>query len=69
MKLVQTLLGVDGLSGQLFVVTHSTDALVNDYRQIIRLYWDEKKLVQAACGASFHFDREIEKHLIMHFQR
>lgn len=67
MKLVQTLLGVDGLSGQLFVVTHSTDALVNDYRQIIRLYWDEKKLVQAACGASFHFDREIEKHLIMHF--
>lgn len=67
LKLVQTLLGVDGLSGQLFVVTHSTDALVNDYRQIIRLYWDEKKLVQAACGASFHFDREIEKHLIMHF--
>uniref|UniRef100_UPI0040289297 ATP-dependent nuclease n=1 Tax=Dialister sp. TaxID=1955814 RepID=UPI0040289297 len=67
LKLVQPLLGVDGLSGQLFVVTHSTDALVNDYRQIIRLYWDEKKLVQAACGASFHFDREIEKHLIMHF--
>lgn len=67
LKLVQNLLGIDGLNGQLFVVTHSTDALVNDYRQIIRMYWDDKKKVQAACGASFHFDSEIEKHLIMHF--
>ena len=67
LKLVQTILGVDGLRGQLFVVTHSTDSLVNDYRQIIRIYWDDRKKVQAACGASFHFDREIEKHLIMHF--
>ncbi len=67
LKLVQKLLGVDGLSGQLFVVTHSTDALVNDYRRIIRLYWDEKAMVKAASGASFHFDVEIEKHLIMHF--
>lgn len=67
LKMVKTMLGVDGLNGQLFVVTHSTDALVNDYRQIIRIYWDDKKKVQAACGASFHFDREIEKHLIMHF--
>ncbi len=67
LQMVQELLGVDGLSGQLFVVTHSTDALVNDYRRIIRLYWDEKAMVQAACGATFHFDVEIEKHLIMHF--
>lgn len=43
MKLVQNLLGVDGLDGQLFVVTHSTDALVNDYQKIIRMYRDEKE--------------------------
>ena len=67
LRLVQSVLGVDGLDGQLFVVTHSTDALVNDYRQIIRMYWDEKNRVQAACGASFRFSSEIEKHLIMHF--
>ena len=67
LKLVQNLLGVDGLDGQLFVVTHSTDALVNDYRKIIRMYRDEKEMVRAACGSSFHFDSEIEKHLIMHF--
>lgn len=66
-KIVQKTLGVDGLDGQLFVVTHSTDSLVNDYRQIIRLYWDEEKKVQVSCGVTFHFDNEIEKHLIMHF--
>lgn len=65
--LLQEVLGIDGLDGQIFVVTHSADALINDYRTIIRLYWGENDEVRAACGASFHFDREIEKHLIMHF--
>ncbi len=67
LELVHQMLGVDGLDGQIFVVTHSTDSLINDYRQIIRMYWDEEKKVQAACGVLFHFDREVEKHLIMHF--
>lgn len=65
--LLSAVLGIDELDGQLFVVTHSTDALIDDYRSIIRLYWDEEKKVQAACGAAFRFDRELEKHLIMHF--
>lgn len=67
LHVVRKILGVDGLEGQLFVVTHSTDALVNDYRQIIRMYWDSTGQVQAACGSSFRFDGELEKHLIMHF--
>ena len=66
-SIVQKTLGVYGLDGQLFVVTHSTDALVDDYRQIIRLYRDKEKHVKVACGVTFHFDSEIEKHLIMHF--
>lgn len=65
--LLRDLFGIDGLRGQLFVVTHSTDALVDDYRNIIRLYRDTAGGVQAACGATFHFNEEIEKHLIMHF--
>lgn len=65
--LLQKVLGIDGLDGQIFVVTHSADALINDYRTIIRLYWSEAQEVRAACGAAFHFDQEIEKHLIMHF--
>lgn len=67
LHMVRRVLGIDGLDGQVFVVTHSTDALINDYRSIIRLYWDAGRKVQAACGATFHFDQEIEKHLIMHF--
>lgn len=65
--LLHDVFGIDGLRGQLFVVTHSTDALVDDYRNIIRLYRDKTGKVQAACGATFHFNEEIEKHLIMHF--
>ena len=65
--LLKDLFGLDGLRGQLFVVTHSTDSLIDDYRNILRLYRDPKGLVKAACGSSFHVGREIEKHLIMHF--
>ena len=66
-RLLQRVLGIDGLSGQIFVVTHSTDALVDDYRKIIRLYWTADKKVAAACGERFRFSPEVEKQLIMHF--
>lgn len=66
-ELIKAVLDVDGIDGQLFIVTHSTDALVDDYRCIIRLYRNRMAGVSAACGASFKFDKEIEKHLIMHF--
>lgn len=66
-ELLKELFHIDGLRGQLFVVTHSTDALVDDYRNIIRLYRNKAGDVRAACGATFHFSEEIEKHLIMHF--
>ena len=66
-QLLKTLFGIDGLRGQLFIVTHSTDALVDDYRNIIRFYRDESDAVRAACGSTFNFGEEIEKHLIMHF--
>ena len=65
--MLKGLFGIDGLRGQIFVVTHSTDSLVDDYRNIIRFYRASHSPVQAACGATFHFDGELEKHLIMHF--
>ena len=67
LALLRDIFKIDGLLGQLFVVTHSTDALVDDYRHIIRLYRDEKNMVCAACGVTFNFPKEVEKHLIMHF--
>lgn len=67
LSLLRDVFKIDGLLGQLFVVTHSTDALVDDYRHIIRLYRDENNMVCAACGVTFNFPKEVEKHLIMHF--
>ena len=67
LALLREVFNIDGLLGQLFVVTHSTDALVDDYRHIIRLYRDENNMVCAACGVTFNFPKEVEKHLIMHF--
>lgn len=65
--LLKGLFGIDGLRGQLFIVTHATDALIDDYRNIIRFYRDTNGHIATACGASFFFPRELEKHLIMHF--
>ena len=67
LALLRDIFKIDGLLGQLFVVTRSTDALVDDYRHIIRLYRDENNMVCAACGVTFNFPKEVEKHLIMHF--
>ncbi len=67
LQLLKMLFNIDGLLGQLFIVTHSTDALVDDYRNIIRLYRNETGVVRGACGVTFQFPREVEKHLIMHF--
>ena len=67
LALLRDIFNIDGLLGQLFVVTHSTYALVDDYRHIIRLYRDENNMVCTACGVTFNFPKEVEKHLIMHF--
>lgn len=65
--LLSYFLGVDGLEGQLFIVTHSTDCLIDDYHYIMRLYRNAEGQVCAACGAEFSFAPEVEKHLVMHF--
>ena len=62
LALLRDVFNIDGLLGQLFVVTHSTDALVDDYRHIIRLYRDEHNMVCAACGVNLLiFPKECEE--------
>lgn len=58
---------IDGLSGQLLIVTHSTDALIDDYRNLIRFY-RENDSTNVVCGSrlALRNDKE-EKHLLMHF--
>lgn len=67
LDLLKELFHIDGLRGQLFVVTHSTDSLVDDYRNIVRFYRNREGMVCTACGSLIQFSQEIEKHLIMHF--
>lgn len=75
-ELLKTFFGVDGIDGQLIIVTHSTDALVGDYRNLVRFYKTEEKTVAISGYAlrpvtgqdnSGRIKAENEKHLIMHF--
>lgn len=68
-SLLKSFFDIDGLDGQLLVVTHSTDALLDDHRNLIRLY-KRSGLTKVACGVSFHSRDRIElveKHLPLHF--
>lgn len=64
--LLKMCFGIDGLNGQLIIVTHSTDALVGDYRNLIRFYQDGTK-TNIISGISLNLKDENEKHLLMHF--
>lgn len=76
MDLLKTLFNVDGISGQLIIVTHSTDILIGDYRNLIRFYKKQEKTsvisgykLQPMAGTDNdgRIKVETEKHLIMHF--
>lgn len=59
-------LDIDCILGQLIIVTHSTDSLMDDYRSIIRFYKTDK--IYASCGINFKFEPDVLKHLLMMFQ-
>ena len=74
--LLKMLFNVDGISGQIIIVTHSTDALIGDYRNLIRFYKKEDKTSVISGYAlrptpgknnAGRIKAETEKHLIMHF--
>ena len=57
---------IDLLSSTLFVVTHSSEALVDDYKSIIRLY-KKNDSVGVASGSILNLKPNISKHLTMNF--
>jgi putative ATP-dependent endonuclease of OLD family len=67
-ELLRLCFGIDGVDGQLIIVTHSTDALIGDYRNLIRFYKNGASTA-VVCGTSptLRIDPAKEKHLIMHF--
>lgn len=68
LQLLKFCFNIDGLIGQIIIVTHSTDTLIGDYRNLIRFY-KKQNTVQVISGASdeVQLTDTNEKHLIMHF--
>lgn len=75
-ELLKSFFGIDGIDGQLIIVTHSTDVLAGDYRNLIRFYKRNDKTavisgysLQPIAGTNNEgrIKSENEKHLIMHF--
>ncbi|SUP42717.1 ATP-dependent nuclease [Veillonella criceti] len=67
LRILKDVFDVDGLLGQLFIVTHSAEVLSDDYRQIIRFYRQPSGSVKIACGVTFDVSSEAEEHLIAYF--
>ena len=75
-ELLKTCFDIDGIDGQLIIVTHSTDALTGDYRNLIHFYKKDGKTnvvsgyaLRPVAGESTEgrIKADVEKHLIMHF--
>mgnify|MGYP001019013388 CR=1 FL=1 len=64
--LVKDLFDVDGFIGQIIVVTHSPNILLNDYRQIIRFY-READVIKVKSGSEIVLNEQHAKHLHMRF--
>lgn len=65
-ELLKELFGIDGFLGQVFVVTHSPNILLSEYKEIIRLH-NQDGLVKATSGININFDTKIHKHLVRSF--
>lgn len=68
-RLLKECFDIDGLDGQLIVVTHSPDILIDDYRNLIRFYkLNEKTEVVSWDSSKTKFSNSVEKQLIMKFR-
>lgn len=67
LRILKDVFGIDGILGQVFIVTHSAEVLSDDYRQIIRFYRQPSGSLKIACGVTFEVSSEAEEHLIAYF--
>lgn len=68
LELLKYSFDIDGIDGQLIIVTHSTDALIDTHRNIVRFYKTQEGRTSAISGMDMELKPDIEKHLLMHFQ-
>ena len=62
-SLLVEIFGINRLLGQIIVVSHSPNILLNDYKQFLRLYKDNNGCLIAKNGFDIHLDSSTEKQL------
>lgn len=64
--LVKEIFDIDNFIGQIIVVTHSPNIILNDYRQITR-FCSESGVIRSVSGCDLTLSTQLEKHLYMQF--
>ncbi len=64
--LVKELFGIDKFIGQIIIATHSPSIILNDYKQIVRIFKKEEK-IEIISGSNFELNEQLNKHLFLHF--
>lgn len=65
-QLVKELFDIDEFIGQIIVVTHSPNIILNDYKQIVRFY-SEEGVTKIISGNQITLTEQLQKHLYLHF--
>ena len=65
-RLIKELFDIDLFIGQIIVVTHSPNIILDDYRQIIRFYM-ERGAIKVVSGTMLTLSPQLEKHLYLNF--
>ncbi|KYD30146.1 ATP-dependent nuclease [Parageobacillus toebii] len=67
-SLLFEIFNIDFVKGQLFIVTHSPNILLDNYKHIIRIYKDSSGKTLVTSGVNIELDKDLEKHLNKHMQ-
>lgn len=65
-SLVKELFDIDEFTGQVIIVTHSPNIILNDYKQIIRFY-QQGGTTKIISGNTLNLNEQLTKHLHIHF--
>lgn len=64
--LIKELFGIDKFFGQIIIATHSPSIILNNFKQIIRLY-SKNGHTEIISGSNLVLGEQLEKHLFLHF--
>lgn len=63
---LKELYGIDKIDGQIVIVTHSSNIILNNYKEIIRIF-KSGNTIKAINGAALQLSAQNRKHLMMQF--